>query len=243
MTRLLVSVRDEAEAIAALAGGAAVIDVKEPSRGSLGAAHPRVWHSVARAVRGRARLSIALGELLEESSAGPEPSWGEFPASLAFFKLGLAGCARRAEWEDVWRARVDRIRQVVPEAVSVAAAYADWELAGSPCPERVVEAAATIGCGGLLIDTFTKHPSRCLLSHVGLKTLAAWLDEVRRRGMFVALAGSLDFDSIPVVLELKPDYIAVRGAACPADRTGSIDRTLVARLVNLVQDGNGRNRR
>ena len=35
---LLVSVRSAAEALAALAGGADVIDVKEPNQGSLGAA-------------------------------------------------------------------------------------------------------------------------------------------------------------------------------------------------------------
>ena len=38
MTRLLVSVRNGQEAEAALAGGAHVIDVKEPARGSLGRA-------------------------------------------------------------------------------------------------------------------------------------------------------------------------------------------------------------
>jgi uncharacterized protein (UPF0264 family) len=41
MTGLLVSVRDAAEAADALAGGADLIDVKEPNAGSLGAAgHP-----------------------------------------------------------------------------------------------------------------------------------------------------------------------------------------------------------
>ena len=37
-TQLLVSVRSPAEALAALEGGAALIDVKEPARGSLGRA-------------------------------------------------------------------------------------------------------------------------------------------------------------------------------------------------------------
>ena len=40
MTGLLVSVRDGQEARAALDGGAAVIDVKEPLRGSLGLPQP-----------------------------------------------------------------------------------------------------------------------------------------------------------------------------------------------------------
>src|SRR5690606_38342384 len=46
MTQLLVSVRNRAEALAALAGGADLIDVKEPWRGSLGAAPPHVMEEV-----------------------------------------------------------------------------------------------------------------------------------------------------------------------------------------------------
>ena len=47
---VLVSVRDAAEAEEALVGGAAVIDVKDPARGSLGAAAPATVAAVARAV-------------------------------------------------------------------------------------------------------------------------------------------------------------------------------------------------
>jgi len=50
MAALLVSVRSAAEALAALAGGAAVIDVKEPSRGPLGRADGDVWRAVLAAV-------------------------------------------------------------------------------------------------------------------------------------------------------------------------------------------------
>ena len=63
--RLLVSVRDAAEAEAALAGGADLIDVKEPSRGPLGRADAGVIRYVVKAVGGRAPVSAALGELKE----------------------------------------------------------------------------------------------------------------------------------------------------------------------------------
>ena len=51
--RLLVSVRNADEAIAALAGGAHVIDVKEPERGSLGAADTSAIAEIVLAVNGR----------------------------------------------------------------------------------------------------------------------------------------------------------------------------------------------
>ncbi|MDP7303223.1 MAG: (5-formylfuran-3-yl)methyl phosphate synthase, partial [Pirellulaceae bacterium] len=69
MTELLVSVRDANEAQQALAGGADVIDVKEPARGALGAADPEVWHHVRRAIPLDVRLSVALGELTDDDIA------------------------------------------------------------------------------------------------------------------------------------------------------------------------------
>ena len=46
--KLLVSVRTIEEARAALAGGADIIDIKEPTRGSLGRADEAVLTSIAR---------------------------------------------------------------------------------------------------------------------------------------------------------------------------------------------------
>ncbi len=48
--RLLVSVRSAEEALAAIAGGADILDVKEPSRGSLGMANSEVIAAIARQV-------------------------------------------------------------------------------------------------------------------------------------------------------------------------------------------------
>ena len=53
MTGLLVSVRDADEAEAALRGGAALIDVKEPRHGSLGRASAEQWRERGRQVAGR----------------------------------------------------------------------------------------------------------------------------------------------------------------------------------------------
>jgi len=64
MTRLLVSVRDAAEARTAVEAGADLIDVKEPARGPLGAADVEVVERVVAEVAGRLPLSAALGELL-----------------------------------------------------------------------------------------------------------------------------------------------------------------------------------
>ncbi len=84
MTQLLVSVRSAAEAEAALAGGAHVIDVKEPSRGSLGRADDATIDEVVRVVAGRRPVSAALGELHDFGE------WPECLPQLQFVKWGLS---------------------------------------------------------------------------------------------------------------------------------------------------------
>jgi len=75
--KLLVSVRDAAEARAALVGGADLIDVKEPSRGSLGRAEADTIAAVAHAVGGRTPVSAALGELRDWADE-PLPEYGRY---------------------------------------------------------------------------------------------------------------------------------------------------------------------
>src|SRR4051794_10666436 len=90
MIGLLVSVRSAAEAVEALAGGADIIDVKEPSRGSLGRADDAVAAEVLAEVDGRRPVSAALGELAD---------WNEsLPRGCAFVKWGLANVGK--DWED-----------------------------------------------------------------------------------------------------------------------------------------------
>src|SRR5690349_12551439 len=98
MAGLLVSVRSAVEALAAYAGGAAVIDMKEPARGPLGQADPAVWQAVRAAVPRAITLSVALGELVEWRGRDPiDPAWFD---GISYRKLGLAGADRR--WADEW---------------------------------------------------------------------------------------------------------------------------------------------
>src|SRR3712207_4897772 len=66
--QLLVSVRSAEEAEAALAGGADLIDVKEPRGGSLGRAEDWVLAGVLRRVSGRRPVSAAMGGLRGQES-------------------------------------------------------------------------------------------------------------------------------------------------------------------------------
>jgi len=232
MTGLLVSVRSAAEAAIALRAGADLIDVKEPRRGPLGRADRAVMAEVVGCVAGRVPVSAALGELRDVIRYGGEGTkkLAAIPAGLAFAKLGLAGCAAWIDWPDRWGAA---LRKLPMGITPVAVAYADWRPAAAPSPEEVLEQGTALGCGAALMDTHDKSRGR-LFDHTGMAALADWVDQARRLGMLVVLAGSLHVDTIVRAAELGPDYVAVRGAACSGGRDGMLDAARVAALRSCL---------
>jgi uncharacterized protein (UPF0264 family) len=217
-----VSVRSAAEALAALEGGAALIDVKEPHHGPLGRAPLAIVEEVVRAVAGRRPVSAALGEL----AAQPHFWEGSWPA-LAFVKWGLSGLGA-GDWRGELRHAAAR---VPPGCQLVTVAYADWRQAGAP-PVTEVEAFARERPGGvLLIDTWTKDGLRTLLDSLAADEVAGLCRRCQQAGVRVALAGSLEGHHIERLGAAAPDWFAVRGAACEGGRGGAICARKVRALV------------
>jgi uncharacterized protein (UPF0264 family) len=225
VTALLVSVRSAAEAEAAVRGGAALIDVKEPAHGSLGRASEQTIADVVRAVAGRRPVSAALGELADSVTLPAVP--------LDYVKWGLAGRGE-ADWR---RELGEAIRQLTEHRSGcrpVAVAYADWNRAEAPTPEAVCSFAIEHGLGAYLLDTGHKDGSTLLdwLSRAEIERLR---DRCRTAGVPLALAGSLGPAEIRLLLPLRPNWFAVRGAACPNRRRDApIDEEAVRQLVALL---------
>src|SRR5438552_80298 len=90
--RLLVSVATAAEALAALDGGADVIDAKNPLAGALGAVSIDRLREIHAAVGGRRPVTAALGDAADEAAI--EHDARAFAAAgAAFGKVGFAGIA------------------------------------------------------------------------------------------------------------------------------------------------------
>lgn len=233
MAGLLVSVRSAEEAHRAVAGGAAVVDVKEPNRGALGRADADVWRAVRAVVPETIPVSVALGELGE---ASPPPALVDL-AGIAFVKLGLAGAVAGADWPARWR----DYRRAVGAAGSgtswVAVAYADADVVGAPGPDAVLDAAIAEGCAGILLDTARKGGG----SAVAQGEWSSWIARAKGAGLFVAMAGGLDAEAITRLSPLEPDLFAVRGAACEG---GERERPVCARRVaELVAAAGARSQR
>ena len=233
--RLLVSVRSETEALAALAGGASILDVKEPGRGSLGPAPAAVRSRIAEiaARPGEAASGVMVTAAAGELAESPDPAAWEDDVRIRHVKLGLARLGD-GPWEeglDRWLAALG-VLKTGPRVIAVA--YADHERAGSPGPWRILDYAARRRLRFLLIDTFDK---RCgsLRSLLGEDELRGLIETAREAGVGVALAGSLRREDLEPLLLLGPEVIAVRGAACRGGREGHVVASRVADLARSLR--------
>jgi uncharacterized protein (UPF0264 family) len=226
---LLVSVRSAEEARAALAGGAEIIDAKEPRRGALGAVEIGVLREIVHAVHGERPVSAAIGDagdaelLAEKARAAAE-------AGATFVKVGFAD----ARDLGMVRARLSRVmdgalRSPTPCAV-VAVAYADWHEVGAAAPSTVVAAAGAQGAMGVLVDTVRKDGAglfRCL----GRASLECLVQDARSRSLLVALAGRITVEDLAFAYEAGVEIVGVRGAACDGGREGCVRESRVRELV------------
>ncbi|QDS99777.1 (5-formylfuran-3-yl)methyl phosphate synthase [Adhaeretor mobilis] len=234
-TQLLVSVRDALEAQVTLDGGVDWIDLKEPSRGALGAVASAIAEEVVNLVGNRAPVSAAAGELLD---------WPDSPAQellnitgVDLLKLGLAGCSEIPHWQKLWLNAAAQLAAAGKGLVAVC--YADYVAARAPSPSEVLGLAGEFSGSTLLIDTFDKSLGP-LSSHLSTKVLAQILSEAKSHNMRTVVAGKLRFaDVTQLPLELI-DLIAVRGAVCRGERSGPLDAGKVSKFVRLIRTRNGK---
>jgi uncharacterized protein (UPF0264 family) len=220
--RLLVSVRSGEEAEAALTGGAGILDVKDPAKGSLGYAGFETLELIARGAVRNGRLPIltaAMGEVREWRTNEPPT----VPRAFHYCKLGLSGLRDDAQWRERWIALRAAVEHRLDHAFGwVGVAYADDVAAGAPSLEAVVDASIETGCHGLLIDTYDKLSGR-LLDLVDLPAIEAMATRLHASGLFLAVAGRLRIEDIARLTATSADIVAVRSAAClGSDRRGQV---------------------
>jgi (5-formylfuran-3-yl)methyl phosphate synthase len=230
--RLLVSVSSADEASAALAGGADIIDAKNPLIGPLGPVTADVLGEIHTAVAGLRLVTAALGDVAHEAET--ERAAAAFcSAGAALIKIGFAGISDPRRVEALTAAAVRGARAVAAGASGVVAvAYADADRVSSLPGARFAVLAARAGASGLLLDTADKAGPglRGLISPVAL---AEWVGEAHDAGLLVALAGKLGPDDLTFVRDAGADIAGVRGAACDDGRTGRVTAERVALLRAL----------
>ena len=222
MTRLLVSVRDVAEALLAAEHGADLVDCKEPSAGALGALPTETVAAVVRAVRSRfpgRALSATVGDFAPDA-VGPvlERVAAVAATGVDYVKVGVAPGAF---------ALLDALRGCDATIVPVFIADAGLDAA-------LLERACAAPFPALMLDTADKAAGR-LFDVLDTPTLRRFVQAARAAGRWSGLAGALRLEHAARVAALGADFAGFRTAACAERRTGALDAARVRALRAALQ--------
>jgi uncharacterized protein (UPF0264 family) len=228
VVQLLVSVRNAEEAERAVAGGAEIVDAKEPAAGSLGQVSGETLLGIRRVVPARLPLSAALGDIAGEESLAR--ALDGVTAQVAYVKLGFKGL-RQAPVVARLVERAVALADRCPGCPAViAVAYADHDRAASLAPEVMAGLLDGTGAGGLLVDTCFKDDGD-LFRHTTTARLSAIAARLAAHEVLLALGGGLGARHVSLARDTGAVVLGVRGAVCEGGRTGVVTEDRVRALA------------
>ena len=229
VVRLLVTVVNPEEVEAALAGGADIVDVKNPAEGSLGAPVPAILRAVRSRVTWPQQVSVALGDAPHLPGTMALAAAGAAACGAEYLKIGLLGSARpeqaRALLVAVRRAAAD----VNPNALIVAVAYADASRVSALSPQELPSIARQAGIHGVMLDTAIKDGVSTWAT-LGDAHVAAFFEAAKNLNLVTAVAGAMAETDFERAHRCGVDIVGVRGSACAGGRNGVVSRARVRAL-------------
>lgn len=213
MTQLLISVSSVDEAAIALDKGINIIDLKHPAKGALGALAPETIQAVAKLVRSRDPSRLITATI------------GDLPMQPDLLRMAVAKLATldvdviKIGFFDV-DTEPDKIYAVCLEALHdftcrgvklVAVMFAELIYSA-----QLMQMLKNAGFYGVMMDTVHKNGAS-LLDLLTYQQLQKFLIASKANDLQAGLAGSLKLAHIPVLKQLMPDYIGLRGGVCDAD--------------------------
>jgi len=232
--RLLVSPMNMEEAHAALAGGADILDGKNPKEGSLGANFPWVIRSVADLARGKVPVSATIGDMEFKPGTASLAALGAASSGADYVKAGLLGVKTCDQAEEMLKAIVRAVKDLDPKKKVVASGYSDYLRVGSISPMLLPAAASEAGADVVMVDTAIKD-GKPTFDFMGEKDLADFIELGHSNDLEVALAGSIGFPHLETLLRLQPDIIGVRGIVCGGDRRSAVKEELVVKVKSALE--------
>lgn len=209
-----------------------IIDVKRPAEGSLGANFPWVIREIKK-LAGETPVSAAIGDYGPTPGNAALAAYGAACAGADFVKIGLMFDDPVAARE-VITAVVKAVKDPFPEKTVVISGYSDFARLGSIDPYIMAPIAAECGADFAMIDTGRKD-GKSTFEFMSKEVLQKFTRRNRSLGLGTALAGSLKFEDIPVLKEIDPEIIGVRGMVCGGDRTTMVKADLVKKAIQMVR--------
>jgi len=222
MIALLASVACCDEIDAALAGGADIVDLKDPSAGALGAWKIESIREAVGKLKGRRPVSATVGDLpmQPDTVAGAARTTAETGVDIV--KIGF--------FDGSTQSCIAALEAIAERARLVAVLFADRNPDFSLLP-----LLANTGFFGVMLDTADKSKGT-LRDHASETVLARFAISARMQGLRFGFAGSLGVTDIPPLLPLAPDFLGFRRALCgAAGRSGRLDSLAVINVKRAIE--------
>jgi uncharacterized protein (UPF0264 family) len=232
----LISPKNETETMEAVAGGADIIDVKNPKEGPLGANFPWIIRRIRQVTPANIEVSCTVGEAPDLPGSMALASLGAAATGVNYIKAGLYGLKTLEEAVYLMRNVTKAAKEYNPAVKVVASGYADASRVSTIDPLLVPKIAYEAKADIAMLDTAIKD-GKSLFTFLTKPQLRRFVDSAHSYGLKAALAGSLQKEDLPEIYALGADIAGVRAAACTlSDRVnGQITKEKVQELVEMVK--------
>ena len=226
MTGFLASVTSMQEAEIALAGGADILDLKDPSRGALGALPTEIVTACVAGIARRRIVSATAGDLAMEPELVCDAVRRLSACGVDIVKIGLFPGGDVSACISALRGETARGTRLV--AVMFADQGPDFSLIG---PLR------DAGFTGVMLDTADKSAGG-LRRHLDGNVLADFVEAARSIGLMSGLAGSLALEDVAPLAALGPDYLGFRGGICDHGRQSALSPERLRAVRSAIDSAN-----
>jgi len=228
MTGMLASVNSLQEAQLALDAEVDIIDLKQPSKGALGALEIDLIKTIVTAINGVCPISATIGDLPMQpdsvfKAVDDMVNTGVDYVKIGFFPDGdwLATLQKLHSHTDLWQQQRTGL---------IAVLFADTQ------PDlTILSTLKNSGFKGVMLDTMDKQKGS-LTQVMAPVTITQFVKLTRQHQLLCGLAGSLKADDIAKLMPLNPDYLGFRGALCNQhNRTAQLSQSAVIKIKQAIK--------
>ncbi len=224
MSKWLASVQSLEEAQVLLPVLPDILDMKDPSKGALGALSLETVTEIVALINTRCQTSATIGDLPMQADVISDAMVKMARSGVDYVKIGLFPdsnlniCIRELK---------KTVKTLGTPVISVLFADKSPDL-------EIVSLLKESGFKGVMVDTAIKN-GQSLLDHWSIQQLSSFVNTVREKSMLCGLAGSLKIADIKPLQTLNADYLGFRSVLCDKQqRTQRLQLELVEKVQQAM---------